>query len=44
MSEPHCQKKKFCLLMGIYLVLIMLDGLLTYIHTPDLAMEGLSHK
>lgn len=30
--------------MGIYLVLIMLDGLLTYIHTPDLAMEGLSHK
>lgn len=33
-------KKKFYILMSIYLILILLDGLLTYLNTPDLAKEG----
>lgn len=32
-------KKKFWILI-IYLILILTDGLITYINTPDLALEG----
>jgi hypothetical protein len=33
-------KKRFWILVSIYLVLALLDGLLTYIYTPDLSLEG----
>ena len=32
--------KKFYVLVSVYLILVLLDGLVTYIHTPDLALEG----
>lgn len=40
MNDQHVKRKKFYLLMGLYLLLVILDGLLTYLHTPDLALEG----
>jgi len=38
--KNHPNKIKFCVLISIDIVLMLLDGLLTYINTPDLALEG----
>ncbi|MBQ2704128.1 MAG: hypothetical protein IJF58_01115 [Clostridia bacterium] len=34
------KKAKFWILITVYLILALSDGLLTYINTPDLSMEG----
>lgn len=34
------KKVKFYILITIYLILLLSDGILTYINTPDLMMEG----
>ena len=38
-AKTLSHKVMFCILMSIYVTLILLDGLLTYINTPDLALE-----